>query len=458
MQNILKRLLGFPSRPQRSRYVRPKPKPKLVDPWDYKCVLLVGDSADKHAEWVNQVVMCLKKYKIGVGFIGVGKDSTFLERKSPFRVVHKPKVMRRLLESKKYDMIVSLGWDKNDLHYLECLPLNDIKTWEIDNPQDLTKIEQDMDQIPEFQKTLFIKGKVRNVYELDPETLAIFYSDRFSCFDQVVCKIPLKGCILNRVCTWWFEKTRHIIPNHLIYSDPATNGMIVEKCKRINIEVVVRGYITGSTNTSLWTQYSQGVRKYCGITFPDGLEKNQKLPKIIVTPTTKSTEHDKPISPDDIVEMGLATQNEWDFISKKAIELYEFGAKIANKKGLILVDTKYEFGKNAKGEILLIDEVHTLDSSRYWLLETFEQRQKSGMEPERFDKDIIREWVKKVCNPYDQKVPSIPPYLIQKVHKAYRQFTSMLLEKEEMIDYYQLAKDLQKITFIEKWVEKMKND
>lgn len=279
----------------------------------------------------------------------------------------------------------------------------------------------------DLQDQLLIKGKVRNVYTLDNDKLAMFYSDRLSCFDQIVCHVPQKGSLLNKVCAWWFQKTKHIIPNHFISLAPP-NGMIVKKCQRFNIEVVVRAYITGSTLTSLWTQYNNGVRNYCGIQFPDGLVKNQKLAQTVVTPTTKSDVHDEPISPTDIVNRGLASAPEWTYISNKAIELFEYAADRAASKGLILVDTKYEFGKDKDQNIILIDEIHTMDSSRWWIKDTFEERFKQGLEPQRFDKDIIRYYVKNICDPYKDEIPEIPKEMIHKVQSSYAKFAEMLMK------------------------------
>ena len=183
--------------------------------------------------------------------------------------------------------------------------------------------------------------------------------------------------------------------------------MIVKKCTPFRLEVVVRGYITGNTKTSLWTHYKNGEREYCGIDFPDGLVKNQKLECNIVTPTTKG-EVDVPISPEDIVEHGFATADEWEFMSNKALQLFQYGQNIANKKGFILVDTKYEFGKDANDNIILIDEIHTCDSSRYWLKKTYKTLFKLGKEPEKLDKDLVRDYVRTKCDPYIDDIPEIP--------------------------------------------------
>lgn len=291
----------------------------------------------------------------------------------------------------------------------------------------LRSIDKKLVVFYDSQKTVY-RGKVRDVYDIDFDRFAMFYTNRLSSFDRQMCQIPRKGKLLNAMCAWWFDKTNHIIPNHLIYHN--SNGSIVHKCKRFDIEVVVRGFITGSTNTSLWTHYNNGEREYCGIKFPDGLRKNQRLPEPIITPTTKSEIHDKPITVNDIYEMGLATVEEWEFISRKAMELFKFGQKVADERGLILVDTKYEFGKDVNGNIILIDEIHTLDSSRWWLKSSFEQRFANHDEPEKFDKDIIRDYVKSKCDPYTCEIlPEIPKDLIAKMTDVYTDFIQRLTGK-----------------------------
>lgn len=274
---------------------------------------------------------------------------------------------------------------------------------------------------------LIYRGKVRDVYDLGNDFLCFHQTDRQSAFDRHICKIPHKGIILTSISAFWFNKTEHIIPNHMIcWKD---NTMICKKCTPFKVEVVVRGYITGSTSTSLWTHYNNGERVYCGVSFPDGLIKNQKLYKNVVTPTTKG-EHDNPISGEDIIQMGLMTQQEWNYIHDKALELFDYGQKVSHTKGLILVDTKYEFGKDVNGNILLIDEIHTCDSSRYWLLKTYHEKMNKGDEPDKFDKDVIRDYIKSKCDPYNEKLPEIPQELINKVQQAYSKFYKMLTEDE----------------------------
>jgi len=266
---------------------------------------------------------------------------------------------------------------------------------------------------------LIYAGKVRNIYKLGDKYLLMKATDRVSSFDRHIGIIPGKGELLNKMSEFWFNKTNHIIKNHLITTQ--NEIALVHKCVPFKIEIVVRGYITGNTDTSLWTHYNKGERTYCGIDFPDGLIKNQKLETPIITPTTKG-KVDKPISKIDIVKEGYMTQEECDFIFRTALELFEFGQNLADKAGLILVDTKYEFGKNINGEILLIDEIHTCDSSRYWLKESYQGRFMKYLEPEKLDKDCIRDWVKSVCDPYNDKIPEIPETIIEKAYTSYKYF------------------------------------
>ena len=264
-------------------------------------------------------------------------------------------------------------------------------------------------------------GKVRESFELNEVSLALVTTDRQSAFDRILASVPFKGQVLNMTSAWWFKRTGHIIENHLI-SVPDPNVSVVRKCKPFPVEFVVRGYITGSSNTSLWMNYAQGIRKYCGIDFPDGLNKNQKLENVVITPTTKSDTGDVPISPEEIVEQGLMSKSQWDFCSAKAIELFTYGQSEAEKKGFILVDTKYEMGLSAKGEVLLIDEVHSPDSSRYWRLPSYESRYKEGKEPENIDKEFLRLWFKNNCDPYkDEKLPEAPTDLIVELALRYIQ-------------------------------------
>lgn len=267
-------------------------------------------------------------------------------------------------------------------------------------------------------------GKVRDRYN-DGKNVFLVTTDRLTGFDRFLANIPYKGQVLNLTSKWWFEQTEHIIKNHVVklkdenFEHP--NITVGRECKPFPIEFVVRGYITGSSSTAMWTNYNKGVRDYCGIKLPEGLKKNQKLWENLITPTTKSDEHDELISPEDIVKKGYMTQEDWDFCSKKALEIFNFGQKIAAERGLILVDTKYEMGKDLEtGEILLIDEIHTPDSSRYWLSHSYEQNMKEGKSPANIDKEFVRKWFASKCDPYkDEVLPTAPIELRVELSKRY---------------------------------------
>ena len=271
-------------------------------------------------------------------------------------------------------------------------------------------------------------GKVRDRYELE-DRLVLITTDRQSAFDRILAAIPFKGQVLNQTSAWWFEQTKDIIPNHVI-NIPDPNATVARKCTVFPIEFVVRGYITGSTSTSLWTVYNSGDREYCGNVLPDGLVKNQKLAANMLTPTTKEEHHDRPISPDEIVSEGWMSQKDWDYCSKKALELFTFGQKTAAKNGMILVDTKYEMGRDAGGHIILIDEIHTPDSSRYWLTESYEVRIAAGAEPENIDKEFLRLWFVENCDPYnDEVLPDAPEELVIELSRRYIQLYEMITGK-----------------------------
>lgn len=270
-------------------------------------------------------------------------------------------------------------------------------------------------------------GKVRNVYDIRKNIIAIEATNKQSAFDRHICEIPNKGEILTKISEFWFKSTKHIIKNHYISS--MGNIMLCTKCIPFKVEVVVRGYITGTTNTSLWTHYNRGIREYCGIKFPDGLIKNQKLDNPVITPTTKDAS-DRPISEEEIINLKLMTKDEWDYVKEKSFELFKYGQEYADKQNLILVDTKYEFGKDGDGNIILIDEIHTCDSSRYWLKNTYLDRFNNKKEPDNFDKDIIRRYISERCDPYKDKLPEIPTELIIKTKKVYESLYNMLIGYE----------------------------
>ena len=261
-------------------------------------------------------------------------------------------------------------------------------------------------------------GKVRDQYNFGDKVVLIT-TDRQSAFDRVLASIPFKGQVLNLTSAWWFEQTKHIIPNQVI-SVPDPNVTLAKNCDVFPIEFVVRGYITGSTSTSLWTVYNRGDRKYCGNDLPEDLVKNQKLTANMLTPTTKEEHHDRPIAPDEIVSEGWMMQEDWNYCSERALELFAFGQKKAAENGMILVDTKYEMGRDSSGEIMLIDEIHTPDSSRYWIAKTYGERMAAGQEPQNIDKEFLRLWFVDNCDPYnDETLPEAPEELVAELSSRY---------------------------------------
>ena len=261
-------------------------------------------------------------------------------------------------------------------------------------------------------------GKVRDQYDVG-DKIALITTDRQSAFDRVLASIPFKGQVLNLTSAWWFEKTKHIIPNQVL-KIPDPNVTLAKKCKVFPIEFVVRGYITGSTSTSLWTVYNKGDREYCGNIIPEGLKKNQKLSSNMLTPTTKEEHHDRPIAPPEIISEGWMNKEDWDYCSQKALDLFAFGQEKAAENGMILVDTKYEMGKDHDGNIVLIDEIHTPDSSRYWISKTYDERFGSGQEPQNIDKEFLRLWFVDNCDPYnDETLPDAPEDLVVELSSRY---------------------------------------
>ena len=234
-------------------------------------------------------------------------------------------------------------------------------------------------------------GKVRDWYDLGDGKRLIVTTDRLSAFDRILARVPYKGQVLNQLSAWWFEQTCDISPNHLI-SIPDPNASIVTKVEPLPIEIIVRGYITGVTSTALWYRYSIGERNIYGYDFLEGLKKNQELPKPIITPTTKGgiTGHDERLTCAEVTEKGLLDESTWKQVQTAALAIFKRGQEVACKAGLILVDTKYEFGIASDGSVMLIDEVHTPDSSRYWKADTYETQFNADKEPENFDKEFIR--------------------------------------------------------------------
>jgi len=253
------------------------------------------------------------------------------------------------------------------------------------------------------------KGKVRDTYVLDDGRMVIIATDRQSAFDKNLAAVPFKGQVLTQTARFWFEATSDICPNHVIeYPDP--NVVVCKNLDMLPVEMVVRDYMTGSTNTSIWPMYRDGARQMYGVTFPDGLVKNQKLPATILTPTTKAAqgEHDAPVSPAEIVEQGLLSQERWDELAELSLAVFARGRELAAKRGLILVDTKFEFGLDENGTVCLADEILTPDSSRFWLQESYAQKLATGENPDGLDKEFLRLWVNARCDPYKDPIPEIP--------------------------------------------------
>ena len=250
-------------------------------------------------------------------------------------------------------------------------------------------------------------GKVRESYDAPHGRKVIVATDRLSAFDHKnLTTIPFKGQVLTQLARFWFEQTKDICPNHIIaYPDP--NALVCRNLKMLPIELVVRGYLAGTTATSILKMYKAGKREMYGVTFPDGMHDFQKLDRPIITPTTKG-EEDEPLAPQEVVAKNIVPKDVWDKVSAYALALFARGQKIAAEKGLILADTKYEFGQLPDGTIVLGDEIHTPDSSRYWIAATYQKRFDAGEGPETLDKDVVRRWVNEHCDPYKDKIPPIP--------------------------------------------------
>jgi phosphoribosylaminoimidazole-succinocarboxamide synthase len=235
------------------------------------------------------------------------------------------------------------------------------------------------------------EGKVRDWYTLDATRKLFVTTDRLSAFDRVLARVPYKGQVLNQLSAFWFDATRDLIDNAVL-GIPDPNSVVMRSVRRLPVEVVVRGYITGVTTTALWYRYSLGEREIYGYAFPDGLKKNQALPEPILTPTTKGEEgtHDERLTCAEVVSKGLVDSATWDKVGAAALAVFRRGQEIAAGAGLILVDTKYELGLNSDGRVMLIDEVHTPDSSRFWKADTYRKCFEAGNEPENFDKELVR--------------------------------------------------------------------
>lgn len=279
-------------------------------------------------------------------------------------------------------------------------------------------------------------GKVRDIY-IAKDYITLVSTDRHSSFDRNIAHIPFKGEVLNQISLFWFDQTKDIIPNHVL-SSPDPNVVVAKKCKPLSIECVVRGYITGVTGTSLWTIYKEGRRDFGNFTLPEGLKKNQKLAEPVFTPTTKSDEHDRPITPKEIIDEGLLSQDLAVEVERVAKALFKRGQEIALSHGLILVDTKYEFGIDENDKLTLIDEIHTPDSSRYWKAASYDERFNKDEEPEYFDKEFLRLWFKDHCDPYKDKIlPKAPSELIVELSRRYIEIYETITGKPFNHDFSQ---------------------
>lgn len=284
-------------------------------------------------------------------------------------------------------------------------------------------------ELPNFQR-----GKVRDSYDLPDGRRVMIATDRQSAFDIVLAAVPFKGQVLNETALFWFEETRDICPNHVIdYPDP--NVAVAKRLEMLPVEMVVRDYLTGSTETSIWPMYERGKRLMYGHEFPDGLVKNQKLSDTILTPTTKADMggHDAPITMAEIIEQNLLSQNIWEELAEKSLALFARGREIAASNGLILVDTKYEFGVDVNGQITIADEIHTPDSSRYWMADSYVAKMEAGENPENLDKEFLRLWISERCDPYKDDIPEIPEETLMafsgKYVKLFEQVTGRNFEK-----------------------------
>jgi phosphoribosylaminoimidazole-succinocarboxamide synthase len=264
------------------------------------------------------------------------------------------------------------------------------------------------------------RGKVRDSYDLPDGRRILIASDRISAFDRILAAVPFKGQVLTQTARFWFQATADICPNHVLaYPDP--NVLVARRVRILPVEVVVRGYLAGTTATSVLTQYRAGRREMYGVRMPDGMRDNQPLPEPLITPTTKADAggHDEPLSPAEIVSGGILPAAQWETVSAYALKLFARGQEMAQRRGLILADTKYEFGVDEEGRVVLADEIHTPDSSRFWIQASYQDRFERGERPDSFDKDFVRNWVAARCDPYKDPIPEIPEEVVLKTAEVY---------------------------------------
>lgn len=292
------------------------------------------------------------------------------------------------------------------------------------------------------------EGKVRDNYSKGERRILIV-TDKLSAFDRIITHIPFKGQVLNQIAQFWFENTKDIVGNHAIdFPDP--NAVVAKECKALPVEMVVRGYLTGVTSTSVWTHYKNGGRNFCGNELPDGMSWNQKFEKPILTPSTKAVqgEHDESVSKEEVLERTDITEEQFNYMAEKSLELFDRGVEIAAKQGIILVDTKYEFGMDDSGEIVLIDEIHTPDSSRFWYADEYQMRFENEETQKKIDKEYLREWLAEKGFKGDGDIPEIPDDVKIETAKryitAYELITGKTFEAEVGDVESRLTKNLEK--------------
>ena len=265
-------------------------------------------------------------------------------------------------------------------------------------------------------------GKVRDNYSPGDGRRFIVVTDRISAFDRNLGTLPLKGQLLNRVASFWFDKTRDVAPNHLL-EVPDPNVMVARECRPLPVEMVVRAYLTGTTSTSIWVHYERGAREFCGHRLPEGLQQHQRLPEPILTPSTKAAhgDHDVSASRERILEQTRMDPDLFDRAAQMSLSLFALGQAWCKERGLILVDTKYEFGTTPEGNLVVIDEIHTPDSSRFWFAESYQERFEGGQDPESFDKDHVRRYLAARGYRGDGPVPEIPDEVRLEATRRYAQ-------------------------------------
>ena len=294
--------------------------------------------------------------------------------------------------------------------------------------------ERTLDRTDLLELGTLEEGKVRDNY-IAGDRRFIVVTDRVSCFDVVVGTLPFKGQVLNEIAAFWFEKTASIASNHLIeVPDPAVS--VVRECRPLPVEFIMRGYLTGSTSTSIWTAYEKGEREYCGHRLADGMTKHQPLPEPLLTPTTKAPkgEHDELTSRDEILRRGVVSEEVYDEAARMAAALFAEGQRWAESRGLILVDTKYELALDADDRLVVIDEIHTPDSSRYWYRDRYERAMSEGKAPEALDKEYVRRWLGEQGYRGEGPIPEIPVDIrveaARRYIEAFEQITARAFEPD----------------------------